>query len=117
MSRKNYSKFFEPDNNDVQLEVTHHLTMQTELDEEVINEEVVNEEVINEMPNPYGIVTGCKRLNVRKESNKESDVVCIIDEGAEVVIDSKSSTTEDFYKVTTSNGVEGYCMKKFITIK
>lgn len=62
-----------------------------------------------------GYVTECAKLNVRKEPSKEADVVTVIPLGAEVMIDDLGST-EDFYKVCTETGVEGYCMKKFINV-
>ena len=46
------------------------------------------------------------------------DVLCVIDNGKEVTLDTSSEETfEEFYKVCTEAGIEGYCMKKFITIK
>lgn len=62
-----------------------------------------------------GVVTGCKKLNVRTKPNKKSDVVCVIDADTKVEIDEDASS-RDFYKVKSKN-FTGYCMKKFITIK
>jgi hypothetical protein len=39
----------------------------------------------------------------------------VIEQGAEVAINKEESTAE-FYKVCTASGVEGFCMKKFITV-
>ena len=73
--------------------------------------------VVKPQPKPItGTVTGCAKLNVRKEPNKEAEIVSEINEGSEVVIDKNKSTT-DFYAVCTAAGVEGYCMKKFIKVK
>lgn len=63
----------------------------------------------------YGTVTDCAKLNVRKEPNSEADVLCTIDAKSEVVI-VRSESTEEFHKVITAAGVEGFCMKKFITL-
>lgn len=69
-----------------------------------------------------GIVANCARLNVRKEADKEADVLCVISKGVNVAVNLDEST-EDFYKVCTPAGtgdlfgVEGYCMKQFIEIK
>lgn len=63
----------------------------------------------------YGEVSGCARLNVRKEPDAEAEVLCVIEEGSEVVIVGSESTNE-FYKVFTAAGVEGFCMKMFITL-
>lgn len=95
---------------------------QIELDEVLTNEEVnnLNEEDVAEVNaegNLTGVVSGCEKLNLREKASKDSTVLLILDKDTELTIDTAVSTTEDFYKVCTSSGVEGYCMKKFITIK
>ena len=88
-----------------------------ELNEEVnekVNEEV-NEEV-NEIVETKPIFLGrviCNRLNVRKEPKLEADIVCKINLGDRVEIDS-DFYNDDFFKVTTEFGLEGYCKKDFI---
>ena len=62
-----------------------------------------------------GIVFDCSKLNVREEPSIAADIVCVIDNLATVLIDEEEST-EDFYKVCTENGAEGFCMKKFIKL-
>ena len=63
-----------------------------------------------------GIVDDCDRLNVRAKPDKDSAVLCVIDKTAVLDIDINNSTDE-FYKVVTSVGIEGYCMKRFIVIQ
>ena len=84
--------------------------------ETVESVEPIEEPVAEEKTEIIGFVEGCDKLNVRKEANKESDIVCIIDKLTELIIDSDNSTDE-FFKVTTLSGIDGYCMKKFIKIK
>jgi hypothetical protein len=62
-----------------------------------------------------GVVDGCSKLNVRKEANAEAAVLATLSKGAKVKVDIDEST-DDFYKVCTEAGVEGYCMKKYINI-
>ncbi len=83
--------------------------------EETINEEPVVEEpvVVEEVK---GYITNCLKLNVRAEADKTAEILCVLEDDAEVIIDLNKSTAE-FYKVCTSAGVEGYCMKKFIAVK
>lgn len=81
--------------------------------QEIVEESQDVEETVKET---VGFVDGCECLRVRKESNVDSEELCIINKLSEVVIDLDNST-DYFYKVKTSEGVEGYCMKKFITIK
>lgn len=111
MSHKNYSGFSKKKNqqHDQQISVDEVL----ELNESPVQE--VEATITEEHVVVTGKVEGCERLNVRAESNKDSDVVCIINKSTEVVIDLENST-EDFYKITTSQGINGYCMKKFITV-
>ena len=60
-----------------------------------------------------GRVFGCTSLNVRKAPKINAVVICTINCHAEVEIDELEST-DDFYKICTASGIEGYCMKKFI---
>lgn len=62
-----------------------------------------------------GIVTDCVKLNVRENPSSTALVVAVIDASTELVIIEEEST-KDFFKVCTASGIEGYCMKKFITI-
>lgn len=63
-----------------------------------------------------GRVYGCAKLNVRKAPDAKADVICTIPCHAEVEINVDKST-EDFYKICTSSGVEGFCMKTYIIMK
>lgn len=74
------------------------------------------EEPKNEESKPViGIVTDCVRLNVRKDPNRSSEVLGVITAETELIIIEEESTDE-FYKICTSAGLEGYCMKSFVTI-
>lgn len=63
-----------------------------------------------------GAVIGCTNLNVRMMPSLESEVIQIIGCDSNVMVDISESTT-DFYKIHTSLGAEGYCMKAFIEIQ
>lgn len=126
---KNYSKFSQRKEN-VNLEEIFPETEAVEADaeQEPIMDPVVEEEAeqaqeiveesqkVEEAVQTVGFVDNCECLRVRKESNIDSEELCIISKLSEVVIDLDNST-DYFYKVKTSEGVEGYCMKKFITVK
>lgn len=92
----------------------------TEIDSED-NVEVtdVTEEIegsINAVNTITGIVSDCKRLRVRNYPELESNVICEIEADSKVVIDEVNST-EEFYKICTETGVDGYCMKRFIKVE
>lgn len=73
-----------------------------------IEDGVENNEVI-------GKISGFEKLYVRKEANKDSEPVGIVTDKDDLSIDIAHST-DDFYKVITSNGLEGYCVKEFVKI-
>lgn len=77
--------------------------------------ESVEEVKVPEVEPTIGIVTDCVRLNVREDAESNAPIVGTINAQTELVIDMAESTN-DFYKVITSAGIEGYCMKRFITI-
>ena len=62
-----------------------------------------------------GVVTDCLKLNVRKEPNSEAEVISQITAATKLVV-YENESTDKFYKICTYSGIEGYCMKKFISI-
>lgn len=79
--------------------------------------EIVPDEITDE-PEEYliGKVTGCDKLRVRVEPSTEAEVAKIIAKKTEVMI-SVEESTDDFYKICTESGLEGFCLKKFIAIQ
>ena len=63
-----------------------------------------------------GVVTNCRRLNVREEPNKDSNILTTIDSGKSVTIYSDEST-DGWYRVSIEDNVKGYCMKEYISIQ
>ena len=103
------------------VETTVETTPVTEEVEQVEVTEPATTEPVEEPatePTPTIGVVNCSLLRVRSaaDSSIVANVICEIPEGTEVQIDNTKST-EDFYAITTTVGVEGFCMKKFITIK
>ena len=114
----NYSKMFGNKNqqsspsHEHEVNVVQQMTNQVENVDEPIVEEVKQEKVLVD-----GIVSNCELLNIRKESSKDAEVLCTIGVNTMVKVDlTVDKEAEEFYKIVTPNGVEGYCMKKFITI-
>lgn len=63
----------------------------------------------------FGVVN-CLRLYVYSEPKDDSEVVCKLRYLTEVIIDLGQST-EDFYKIYTAIGAEGFCQRELIFIK
>lgn len=132
MSKHNYSQYSNKKKSNysepkVEVEETITTTAATEVEpveikmeyETPVERVYVNETV--ETPKPKtkvvtGTVTGCNRLNVRLESADGAEIVAIINRDSKVKIDPVEST-DDWFKVTTTDGVEGYCMCKFVSVK
>ena len=62
-----------------------------------------------------GVAT-CLRLHIFSEPSTDSEIVCKVRYLTELSIDLDEST-EDFYKVCTAVGAEGFCEKELIIIR
>ena len=96
-------------------EITNEVNETVEQVEETINkvEKTTNE--IEETEEVIGKIIEFEKLYVRKEASKYSEPVGIVTDKDYLSIDIIHSTY-DFYKVITSNGLEGYCVKEFVKI-
>ena len=77
---------------------------------------ILVEETVETTPLPetvHGVVVNCSKLNVRAEPSMFADVVCVLDAASEIEIDITKSNNE-WFKIYTTIGAEGYCMRKFI---
>lgn len=88
--------------------------------EEVVIEEInkTTEEIVEEPVVKTKEIIGkviADQLYVRTGPGKDYDHSMILEKNTEVKIDLDNSN-EDFYKVSSSNNIDGYCMKKFIEI-
>lgn len=63
-----------------------------------------------------GRVINCGKLNIRMNADPTSKVLCTVDVGSELTVYSET-LPDEWFKVTTKSGVEGYCMSKYITIE
>ena len=101
-------------------EITNEVNETVEQVEETINEveesnneiEETKEEITEEV---IGKIIEFEKLYVRKEASNYSEPVGIVTDKDYLSIDIIHST-DDFYKVITSNGLEGYCVKEFVKI-
>lgn len=90
------------------------------VEEETLEESVEVEEKTETEPEPVepliGVVAGCTRLNIREKANTDATVV-IVAEADTVLMIEPAESTEDWYKVYTESGIEGFCMKKFVELR
>lgn len=119
MSNHNYSQYSNKkhkQHNKPKVEVEDFVTTAAAPIEpaEVKMEESVETVVLNKPVT--GNVTGCSKLNVRAKPTIDADVLAILNGDSEIEIDPSRSTNE-WLKITTAAGVEGYCMRKFVNTK
>ena len=60
-------------------------------------------------------VANCLRLHIYSEPNVDSEIVCKVRYLTELSIDLDEST-ENFYKVCTAVGAEGFCERNLVTV-
>lgn len=104
MSKKNYDKA-EPVEQ-----------VETSIDETSIETPIETESVEPAKPEPIEGTVNCEKLNVRSDATIDSEPVGVINRDSKVFI-YEDESTEEFYKVCTATGLEGYCMKKFISVQ
>lgn len=86
------------------------------VEEEIAVEELTEETTESVEPSTVlGVVTECVKLRVRSTPEVAENVLTEITLASEVLVDLKESTDE-FYKITTEAGIEGYCMRQYINI-
>lgn len=54
------------------------------------------------------------KLNVRSNTDTNSDILTTLDEGEEIRIEDEYNS--DWYKVCTASGIEGFALKEYIKV-
>ena len=103
----NYNKYAKNANN----HTNNNANNQPKIEETVSVEEVVEKEAVM-----VGVVANCGILNIREKPAITTKVIGTIKRDSKVKI-IESESTEEFYKIITSSGMEGFCMKEYIAIK
>ena len=113
---KDYRKEYNKSQTDkVEEELVEELDERIEDNNEAEEENQKQEETQNQPEPVYGVVHNCEKLNVRKQPSKDSEIVFVLNEGSEISIDEENST-EEWYSITHVSGVEGFCMKQFVSM-
>ena len=90
-----------------------------EVEEEIAevneSEEVTKEATKEADSTVVGYVSGCLKLNIREEGYPGANVVCVVPEKTALLIEVAESNDE-WYKVYTETGMEGFCMKQYVTL-
>ena len=118
----NYSQYSNKKNNHVNNEPEMEPWIVPEEDETVIPEVeetpeiVLVEETVETVTLPEtvtGVVANCAKLNVRVAPVANAEVVCVLAAKTEIEI-SVAESTDEWFKICTAAGIEGYCMRNFV---
>ena len=116
MSHKNYYRNDETKETvgfDEEIDLMDAMELALEETAEAEKEETENLITVEKKESLVGVVKDCEKLNIRKAPDKKSEAVCIVMVGSVLLIDQDKST-DDWYKVYTESGMEGFCMKKYV---
>lgn len=118
MAKTNYNKMSnkqkEETANEVEAVVDTTVTETESVTEEVVAE-VMEKPPVNKAKT--GVVVGCERLNVRTNPSPTAAVDLTIARGTEVEIVGANGEFYNIRKGTPTEGFNGWCMKKYISIK
>lgn len=98
------------------VQVEEDINISEPVEEIIENSESIEEmkDSVEETSEAIGKVIA-EQLYVRTGPGKEFDHFMVLGKDTKINIDL-DFVNEDFYKIVTFNGTEGYCMKKFIEI-
>lgn len=105
-SKHNYSQYSKKTTPIVPPSSAPEVKMEPELVKETVETATLHKNI-------NGVVVNCAKLNIREEPSVDSAVVGVLDVMSEIEIDVAKSDNE-WLKVYTVTGVEGYCMRKFV---
>lgn len=105
--------------NNPNVEVTEEVKMVVDQAETEVVKPVIMHETVETVTLPKavtGVIVNCNKLNIRTKPSVDADVVTILNSKSEIVIDTARSN-DNWLKITTAAGVEGFCMRQFVDIK
>lgn len=117
MSNHNYNNYYKKFEEKKVAEETEQVTPEVTpvVEPEVTTAVTPEPEVSTEPETVKGVVFNCVKLNVREKPVAGSRVVKIIDVDTELAVTTDESFGI-FYKVCTTSGVEGYCVKDYVRL-
>lgn len=62
-----------------------------------------------------GTVVDCLKLNVRSKPNSSAEIVCVLNVGDKITVDT-SKLTNEWYYIQTADGQKGYCLKTNVRV-
>ena len=124
MSNKNYRNYQKEKEQKQESEIVIEPTEKNAVDSEPVNnidnitESETNNVVVEDDQEPTKTEIGkvnCIRLKIRNKPSMGGSIVCLARVGDELTID-RSKYYDGWLKVTTVDGLEGFCRQDFVTV-
>lgn len=119
MAKTNYNKMANKAKEDVKNEVVETSSLEIEQTTNEV-EPAIEEPIVEKKPEKKvkkGVVINCSKLNVRTNPHPNAHIELTIDNGTEVIIDRSEGDFYFVHKDNTTEGFNGWCMKKYISVK
>ena len=124
MSNKNYRNYQKEKEQKQESEIVIEPTEENAVDSEPVNnidnitESETNNVIVEDDQEPTKTEIGkvnCIRLKIRNKPSMGGSIVCLARVGDELTID-RSKYYDGWLKVTTVDGLEGFCRQDFVTV-
>lgn len=110
--KKSYNKMYNAEDQQVVSETVEDAVVETAETIETVEATVK----VDKPKFTTGIVVGCTKLNVRENPDMTGNILCELMVSSKVKVNI-ANKYDDWFHVRTDAGVEGYCMKKYISTK
>lgn len=110
MSNRNYNKMY----GKPVVEAKNTAELETGTEVQMAIEGVAEPEIVPAVK--QAVVVNCARLNVRKEPSPTAPIVAEIPVSSEVEV-YENESVDNYYKICTAIGAEGYCVKDYLKLK
>ena len=120
MSNKNYRNYYKEQKQESEtvIEPTEENSVDSEPVDNIMESETNNVVVKDDDQEPTKTEIGkvnCIRLKIRNKPSIGGSIVCLARVGDELTID-RSKYYDGWLKVTTVDGLEGFCRQDFVTV-
>ena len=120
MSNKNYRNYYKEQKQESEtvIEPTEENSVDSEPVDNIMESETNNVVVKDDDQEPTKTEIGkvnCIRLKIRNKPSMGGSIVCLARVGDELTID-RSKYYDGWLKVTTIDGLEGFCRQDFVTV-
>lgn len=115
---KNYQNFyknnFDSENVKAPIEEIKSEEPVTEPSEPIVIETEVTPKEIKQKTAKFAVIVNAKRVNMRKDPNKEAEIIKVLDQGTKVMILDTSVYAGSWWKISVPSGHIGYMMSKYL---